>query len=106
MPNKRHHVDMFGNSYEQTYSDWVTINAQQEKNNALCIENADLVQTNDELNKTIEKLEHQLYIAKYQLQRVESAARNNVVLHRRQIAQLVVVSSEKSVVIASLSGAL
>ena len=97
---------MFGNSYEQTYSDWVTIKAQQEKNNALCIENAHLEQKNDELNKTIEKLEHQLYIAKYHLQRVESEARSNAVIYRRQIAQLAVVSSEKSVVIASLSGAL
>ena len=97
---------MFGNSYEQTYSDWVTINAQQEKNNALCIENADLVQTNDELKQIIDKLENQLYIAKYQLQRVESAARNNVVLHRRELAKMAVESSAKSAVIANLSEAL
>ena len=94
---------MFGNSYEQMCSNWVTIKSQQEEKNALCIENAHLEQKNDELKKIIDKLEYQLYIAKYHLQRVESEARSNAVIYRRQIAQLAVVSSEKSAVIANLS---
>ncbi len=83
---------MFGNSYEQTYSNWAIIEALQDKNNALCSENA--------------RLAHQLDVAKYQLQRVESVARNNVVLHRRELAKMAVESSAKSAVIANLSEAL
>ena len=97
---------MFGNSYEQMCSNWVTIKSQQEEKNALCIENAHLEQENDELKKKIDKLEHELNVTKYHLKRVESVARNNVVLHRRELAKMAVESSAKSAVIANLSEAL
>ncbi len=90
---------MFGNSYEQTYSNWAIIEALQDKNNALCSENARLEQRND-------KLEHELNVTKYHLKRVESVARNNVALHRRELAKMAVESSAKSAVIANLSEAL
>jgi len=80
MPNKKHHIDMFGNNYEQTYSTWEIIKALQDKNNALCSENARLEQKND-------KLEHELHVTKYHLKRVESAARSSDVIHRRELGK-------------------
>lgn len=51
MPIKYHHIDMFGNNYEQTYSTWEIVKALQDKNNALCIEN--------------ERLEHEIEMLKH-----------------------------------------